>query len=148
MGRKISSGLRDYILATGSIKDGLEGGVIRIYSGDEPATGDAAIGGSNTLLCLVSESGGGTGLTFEATPSGGVLAKSVSEVWTGTNLASGTPSFFRFSSLTDAEGSSTSEKRLQGTIGTAGNIMNISTSPLVSGAACPITYFNLSLATE
>lgn len=148
MGFKISSGLRDHVLVTGSIRAGLNGGCIRIYSGTEPATSDAAIGVGNTLLCLVTVNGGGTGCTFESAPVSGTLSKTESEVWTGTNLASGTPTFWRFSSLTDAEGSSTTEKRIQGTIGTAGNVMNISDSTLTVGEPCPITYFNLTLPTE
>jgi len=113
----VSTGLRHHLLVTGSLKAGLDGGVIRIYSGTVPIDGDAAIAGGNTLLCTISDDAAGTGITLDGTPSGGVITKDVTEVWRGVNAATGTASFFRFSALADALGSSTSEKRLQGTCG-------------------------------
>lgn len=114
---KISTGLRNHMLATGSMKAGLDGGVIRIYSGAEPADADSAVSG--TLLCTVSLNDTGTGINFDTTPSGGVLSKSAAETWSGTPVATGTAGYWRFSGTADAGGASTTEKRAQGTIGTA-----------------------------
>jgi hypothetical protein len=143
----ISSGLRDYMLTSGSFKAGMDGGCIRVYAGTVPATADAAIG-SASLLCVVTLSGGGTGITFESTPVGGSVVKKTTETWTGTNVASGTPSFFRHESLSDDGSASTTLKRVQGTIGTSGNVMNISNSPVTSGSAFPVTYCSYGLATS
>lgn len=114
----ISTGLRHHILATGSMKAGIDGGVIRIYSGTVPVDADAALSG-NTLLCTISNNDAGTGITLDTTPSGGVLQKNTGETWSGTCVASGTATFFRFSGLSDTGVLSTTEKRVQGTIGTA-----------------------------
>lgn len=133
MSFKISTGLRNHLLVTGSLKDALDGGVIRIYSGTEPATADAALAG-NVLLCTVSNNGAGTGITLDATPSNGVVVKTVGETWLGTNVGSGVASFYRFSGLSDAGGLSTTEIRAQGTVAAVGADLNIADPDLVSGS--------------
>ena len=59
---KISTALANHIAVSGSLKDALDGFVIRIYSGPEPATADAAIAASptNVLLCTLSVDDTGT----------------------------------------------------------------------------------------
>lgn len=133
MSFKISTGLRNHLLATGSLKDALDGGVIRVYSGVEPADADAALSG-NTLLVTISNNGAGTGITLDGTPASGVISKSVSETWKGTNAASGLATFYRFSGLTDAGGSSTSEIRAQGSIAAVGADLNFANPNLTSGS--------------
>lgn len=115
---KISTGARNSILATGSVKGAFDNMVIRIYGNNAsiPASADDAVG-SATLLCVLSKGGLGEGVTFDGTPSSGVLSKSSTEEWLGTILANGTASFFRGSSLTDAGGLSIIESRMQGTVG-------------------------------
>jgi len=113
---KISTGLRNHLLASDDLAAGLNGGVIRMYSGTEPATADAALGAAS-LMVTISNNGAGTGINFEATPASGILSKATAETWLGTLVASGDYSFYRFSSLTDAGLESTTEKRVQGTIG-------------------------------
>jgi len=117
MAFKISTGLRDHMLATGSLKAGIDGGVIRIYSGSEPSDADAALGAA-VLLCTISDNGGGGGISMDTTPASGILSKAPAETWKGTNAATGVASFYRFSSLTDGGLLSTTEKRAQGTVGT------------------------------
>jgi hypothetical protein len=125
MSFKISTGLRDHLLITGSLKAALDGKVIRIYSGPEPASADAALSG-NTLLCIISNDGDGSGLNMADTSSGGVLAKDASETWIGEIIANGTATFYRMSGLADAGGLSTTEVRIQGTIANAGEELNFS----------------------
>ena len=128
---KISTGLRNHLLATGSLKAGLDSGVIRIYSGAEPASADDAVSG--TLLCTISLNDGGTGITLDSTPSGGVIQKTPSETWSGTPVDTGTAGYWRFSGTADAGGSSTTEKRAQGTIGTALADMIVASTTFTSG---------------
>lgn len=127
----VSTGLRNHLLATGSLKAGLDGGVIRIYSGSAPADADAAVTG--TLLCTISEDDTGTGITLDSTPSGGVLQKNSGETWSGTPVATGTAGYWRFSGTADAGGSSTTEKRAQGTVGTALADMIVASTTFTSG---------------
>lgn len=139
---KISTGLRNHILTGGDMEAALNGGVIRMYGSPTstaaakaliPATADSAIG-SATLLCIISDNGAGTGINMDITPSSGVLAKAAGETWLGTMVASGYFSFARFSALTDAEALSTTEIRMQMTVGTGGDGEEI----IVSSAYKPI----------
>lgn len=52
MALRLSTKLRDYVNADGSIKSALQNGEIKIYSGAQPATADAAPTG--TLLCTIT----------------------------------------------------------------------------------------------
>lgn len=140
----ISTGLRNGMLATDSVKALLDGGVLRVYSGTVPVDADADIG-TATLLVTVSNGGTGTGINFDATPVAGVLVKDTGETWSGTCVASGTASFYRFSGLTDAFGDSTTEVRAQGTVGTVLADLLVSNTTFTSGAVRQVDSFALGM---
>lgn len=146
MAIKASTGLRNGLLDSGSLRDMLEGGFLKIYSGTAPATADDALD-SAVELCVVSGDGVGNGLEFEASAVAGILSKSTSQVWTGTNSESGVATFFRFVSDTDTGDSSTVEPRLQGTVNVLGADLNLSNVSLVSGAPQAIQFFSVALPT-
>jgi len=131
MALKISTGLRDHMLVTGTFKTGVDGGVIRIYDGTVPATADAALSGNN-LLCVVSLNQTGAGINMGTVPASGVLGKATAEVVERAGCRTGTASFYRFSGLADAGASSTTEKRLQGTCAAAGGDLNFSSVAFVA----------------
>jgi len=117
MAFQVSTGLRDHLLVTGSLKAGVDGGVVRIYSGTVPATADAALSG-NTLLVTISLDDTGAGIHLDDVATSGIAVKDPTETWEGTCVASGVATFYRFSGLADAGALSTTEKRVQGTVGT------------------------------
>ncbi len=141
---KLITAVRVALAVGGSLKSTLDGGLVRIYSGSVPASADAAIGGA-TLLCEISAGGAGTPVTFEATAPLGVLKKSVAETWTGTNLADGTPTFFRYVLSGDDGSASSSAPRLQGSAGVLGSDMYISSLPLVTGQPLAFSVFELAV---
>ena len=144
---KTSTGLRNKMLDTGSLKSRLDLGFIKIYSGGEPSTADAAVTG--TLLCTISVSGNGTGLSLDATAANGVLAKSAA-VWSGAIVETGTAGYYRFSAAGDTGASSATEERIQGSVGLAGADLNLSSTGLVTNAslsAQTIDYYVVSLPT-
>lgn len=141
---KLSTALRQAMAVSQSMKAALDGGLIRIYSGTVPASPDSGLG-SATLLCEISAGGGGTTLTFESTAPSGVLSKSTSETWTGTNVAGGTPSFFRYVKSGDAGDNSTTAIRVQGSAGALGSDMFISSLPLVNGQPLSFSVFQLAI---
>jgi len=157
MAFKISTGLRNYLMGSGDdFATGMSGVYIRIYGSATsqaaadaliPATADASIG-SATLLCTVSVDGGATGGTFSATPSSGVITKTVSETWKGTNVASGYASFYRLSAVADTGASSTTERRCQGTVGTLGTDLIIANAYMTSGVEQPINNFSIGMPAE
>jgi hypothetical protein len=114
---QFSTGAKVYILGTGSVRAAFNGGYLKLYGGAVPGSADAAIG-SATLLATVSVNGDGTGLSFAATAVGGELSKDSGEVWYGTGLATGTVTFARFVLGSDTGTLSTTERRIQVTVGT------------------------------
>lgn len=139
---KLSTGLRNSMLSTGSLKAALAGGEIRIYSGAPPADADAAVTG--TLLCTVKNAG--AGINFDTAAAGGILAKAPGETWSGVNAASGTAGYFRHVLAADTGAVSTSAVRIQGTIATAGADLNISSTALTSGATQAIAGYSVTVA--
>lgn len=137
---KRSTGLRNYMLATGSFKQAIEGSVLSIYAGPVPPTADAPITGA-TLLCTISAEGTGAGVTLNTSASGGTISKNPSEVWTGEVIASGTATFFRMQQPSDASGESTTAVRLQGTVGLIDADLQLSSVNLVLGDARRINFF-------
>ena len=142
---KRSTGLRNHMLASGSFKDAVNGTVLRVYSGTAPASADDAIGAA-VLLCTISVDGTGTGVTLDASASGGVINKNPSEVWTGDVTTSGTASFFRMEFSSDTGAFSTSAARLQGTVGLVGADLNFSSVSLTAGDARRVNYFAASIS--
>ncbi|WP_296277874.1 hypothetical protein [Pseudomonas sp. UBA7530] len=141
---KRSTGLRNHMLVTGPLKSAMDGCVIMIYAGTEPASADGAIGGA-TLLCTISVNGSGTGVTLDASAASGAVTKSPSEVWIGDVLVSGQATFFRMQKPADAGGASTSAPRLQGSVGLIGADLNFSSVNLISGDARRINNFVASI---
>lgn len=142
---KRSTGLRNHMLGVGSLKDALDGTVIKIYSGDIPPTADAPLAGA-TLLCVITRDGDGTtGLTLAPDAAGGQITKSTSEVWEGEIIANGMASFFRQELLSDTGEASTTAIRLQGTVGVVGEDMNFSDIAFVSGDSRRLNFYVASI---
>lgn len=141
MTTSISPGLQGQLLQAGGFKEVMDGAEIRIYAGLVPALAGDSIGAA-TLLCTVKN--GASGVTFDSnTP--GVLLKPAAETWQGTNVASGTPSFYRLVQPADTGAASTAAPRVQGTVGVVGADLNISAGALVSGAPQSISYYAVTL---
>lgn len=115
---KASTGLRTYLLGTGSLVDLSAGGyVLNLYNGTPPATADAALS-SNTLIVKVDDGFNG-GIAFN-TPSGGSVTRDNTSTMEGTVATTGTPTFFRLQLYNDDDSLSTTNMRIQGTVGTVG----------------------------
>lgn len=69
MTARISTGLRNFLAESGSLKDALQGGKILVYSGSQPTTADAAPTG--TLLCTFTDNDGAH--TSEVAATGSVV---------------------------------------------------------------------------
>jgi len=142
---KVSTGLRNKLLDTGSLATLMAGGLIKIYSGSPPASADDAASGS--LLCTISLNSTGTGVNMASTATGGVLAKSTSETWSGVVALSGAATYYRHVAASDTGASSTTQARLQGEIATAGAELNLSSTTLTSGATQTVDYYSVALPT-
>ncbi len=149
MAIKSSTGLAAHLMVTGSAKAAFDLGFIKAYSGDEPATADAAVTG--TLLWTISKDGDGTGLTFEAAAVGRALVKVAADTWGGATTA-GTAGYWRLVAAGDDGTLSTSQKRIQGTCGmTAGSDLYMSNTTLTTDAgllAKTLAAFSVALPTN
>lgn len=141
---KTSTGLRNAMLDTASFRAAMASFTLKIYSGTEPATADAALSG-NTLLVEIKNAGGV--LSFEAAAVNGVLDKAAAETWSGVIAASGTAAFYRLVLSGDTEALSTTDKRVQGSVGTIGADLNLSSVALTLSATQNIDYFSMALPT-
>ncbi len=143
---KVSTGLNAAIISGGSWLTALDDGVLRIYSGEAPASADAAIG-SAVLLCEVSLGGTGAGLPLEV--DGTTIRKVPTDAWGGTNVATGQASFFRHVQGADTGSASTTAIRIQGTVGlTWDSNMTLVETALTIGEPTPINSFYLDFPTQ
>lgn len=133
----------------GSMKDVMRDGVLRIYSGSQPATADAAATG--TLLAEITVASGAfvagafdNGLEFGDAASA-AISKDAS-VWSGLGLASGTAGWWRFcANPSDAGALSTTLPRVDGSCGVSGADLNMSSTTITVGATYTIDTFTLTL---
>lgn len=141
---KASTGLRTAMLDTGSLVDAFTTPVILIYGGTVPASADATVGSATLLSTITGPSS--AELEFDAA-SAGSLPKAAAQAWAGVNAATGTATFFRLVSAADDALASTIEPRLQGTCGTAGADLNMTSVNLTSGATQTIDAATITLPT-
>ena len=139
-----STGLVNYLQVTGSRKAGLDGGFLDIYAGTVPADADASIGGATLLSTLTLGGDDVTGLTIDATATDGVIKKPDAAVWRDpTPPATGTASFFRWRQTGDTGALSTTDRRIQGTVGTIGCDLNLNSTTITTGVAFEINTFTI-----
>lgn len=143
MATKLSTGLVEYLAGTGSLRDAFHGtSRISIYAGTEPAGADLASSGF-TLLCVIEAAG--NPLEFESDVTNGIVSKSASQTWSGTNLATGTATWFRVEIDTDDRSADPTALRLQGSIGTVLGEIIMTNPNLVSGNVKPIENFRMQV---
>jgi hypothetical protein len=146
MSLKTSTGVRNGILTTSSLKALLDTGKLYIYGGAIPAAADDSIG-SATLLLTVSLSSGGTGITFATPAVAGVLSKNAGETWSGVVATGGTATFFRWKMTGDTDALSTTALRLQGIVAAVGGDINLTSTLLVAAATQTIDFFQIGQPT-
>ena len=132
----------------GSWKSLLDNGIIHVYSGSQPASADDAETG--TLLLKLTVASGAfvagspdNGLSLRQIISG-VMSKDDGEVWSGVGLATGTAGWFRYYDNKYITGASTNAIRFDGTVGTSGAQLILTSTNIVLGAtttadSCTIT---------
>ena len=140
---KISTGLADAMMndtgATAALNNAeLE---LRIFSGPEPLTADAALA-DETLLVTIQVNGGG-GMQF-AFANEGTIMKDIDQSWLGNVIATGTPTYYRLCPKTDNNTASTTAVRVQGSVGATGDL-KLGTTTLATGNPQSIDFYQLRL---
>lgn len=133
MALRMSTGLRNKLLGTSSIRGIFTGGTLAIYTGSLPNSPDDAVSGA--LICAFSAATFGTGATAGTISIGtGVIA--------GTCAIAGTAGYFRFSESGDSGSASTSFSRMDGVVGktdAAGADLTLVDTVLIAGQALSLT---------
>lgn len=151
MAERLSTGLVNALLDTGSLRATMADGVLDVYSGTQPATADAVETGTK-LLSITLASGAFTGgvatngLEMEASATSGVLEKSASEVWSGDGIAAGTAGWFRWYDNDYTTGASTTAVRADGSVGTSSAFeMQMSNLSITIGGETIINSFSYTI---
>lgn len=148
MALNFSTGFKNAILDTGSLKATFDDGFITIYAGTIPADADAAIGAA-TALVTYSDNGAvpalGTGLDLEASAVAGAISKAAAQIWKGTAGSTGTAAFFRYEQLADTGAASTTEIRIQGTVGGGGADLFVTSTTFTSAVEYTLDMFSISV---
>lgn len=139
---KISTGLANKLLDTGSLKTIMAAGFLKIYTGAPPADADAAATG--TLITTISNNATATGINFDTAAAAGVLAKAPAEVWSGVNGSTNTAGYFRHVAVGDTAAVSTTQARVQGTIGVTGADLNLTSVALTSAATQVVDFYTVA----
>ena len=145
---RLSTGLRTSMMGTQGFSEIFANGVIEIRSGSQPTNADSAATG--TLLGTVTIAHGaftpGTatnGLTW-ATPASGAVSKST-DLWQFVGLTTGNAGWFRLKgNALDTGALSTTLPRLDGSIGSTGADMNLSTLAISDNAVTTIDSFTVT----
>jgi hypothetical protein len=134
----------------GALKDVFKDGVLRIYSSSQATTADTAKTGTLLLEITVGAAAFvhgafANGLEF-GDAADGAIAKATAETWQAVGLASGTAQSFRFvANPTDDATLSTTQPRIEGSVGTSGADLNMSSTTITVGATYTIDAFVLTL---
>jgi hypothetical protein len=147
MAIKASTGLRNKLLDTSPFKTVFNLSFLNVYAGAVPADADASVGGA-TLLCAYSNNNTATGLTFAAAAASGAITKNLGETWSHAAVGTGTATFYRLVAAGDTGGSSTTEARVQGTVGLAGADLNLASLSFSASTVYTVDTYTLSLPTN
>jgi hypothetical protein len=157
MALRLSTGIRTALLSAGGIGTGgtgglktlLDGGVMDIFTGSQPASADYVETGSK-LVRISSTSGtrdhGPDGLRF-GTAAAGVLPLTV-PAWSGAVSLAGVAGWFRLYGTTGTAGTSATTWRIDGAVGVSGADLNLSHTNLALSSVLTITSFNITQPAE
>ena len=155
MAVRLSTGLRTAMLSAGGIGTGgtgglktlLDGGVMDIFTGSQPASADYVETG--TKLVRISSASGTTnldGLRF-GTAVAGVLPRTT-PIWSGVVSVAGVAGWFRFYGTTGTSGTSATTWRFDGGVGVSGADLNLSHTDLVVDSVLTLSTFNITQPAE
>lgn len=147
MALRIGTGTRNKLLSgasgSGGLKAILDGGVMDIFTGSQPASANYVETGTK-LIRISSTSGSAAtdGLRF-GTAAAGIQPLTV-PAWTGVVTVAGVAGWFRFYGTAGTSGTSATADRMDGAVGVSGADLNLSHTSLVVDSVLTISSFNIT----
>ena len=148
MALQYSTGFKDDLLDTDSLKTIFDDGYIAIYSCTVPAGPDESLGAAVELGEYSDNgaaAGAGNGLDLDTAAAGGAIAKAPAQVWKGTAGNTGVATFFRYYQLGDGGALSTIEARIQGIVGGGGADLFVTSTTFTSAVDYTLDMFSISI---
>ena len=151
MALRVSTGMRNALLSgasgSGGLKAILDGGVLDIFTGAQPASADYVETGTK-LVRISSTSGvGGTdGLRFGTAAAG--IQPLTTPAWTGAVTVAGVAGWFRFYGTGGTAGTSATERRMDGNCGISGADLTLTHTTLSLNSTLTITAANITQPAE
>ncbi len=152
MAERFSTGLRNEVGKSGgsSYADALLNGVIYLFSGTQPSDADQDES-SYTVICIISDGGltftpgsPTNGINLDVATSG-IVYKSTTEEWKGTNLVAGKIGWGRFYGNLRTQGASTTAIRFDFAVASSGAELTLGTTDAESGGETKINEFEVRL---
>lgn len=147
MALRLSTGLRNGMMGTSTLKELLENGTIDIYSGIQPASADSVETGSK-LVTISSTSGTAAADGVKFGTAAGVVLGVGAIPWSGLCKLAGIAGYFRFRGSGGTAGSSTVEKRMDGNVGVSGADLNLTHTSLSLNTTITIPVFDITQPAE
>lgn len=141
MGTTISIANTEALTCANAIADSVDSGTtdatgeIRIYDGTPPTNVDTALSGNNQLVSILVQN---PAFDAAADIAPGARVTLLGVPLSGTAGATGTASFFRFMDRNNVA-------RIQGTVGTSGEALNLNTVSIVTSVTVTITSFTITV---
>jgi len=153
MALRLSTGAREKLLSTLTIKELLDGGLMDIFTGSQPTTADAVeIGTKLVRISSTSGTAASDGLRF-GTSLAGVLPLTT-PAWTGVVSVAGVAGWFRFygtggtSGVAGSTGTNGTAIRLDGNVGVSGADLNLSHTNLALDSTLTVKTFSVTQPAE
>lgn len=115
----------------------VNGGTLNIYSGTQPADANTALSGQVLLVTLTLSATAFAAAAASGSPGSKVVTAAANAITAGTAAATGTAAWFRI--LTSG-----SAACIDGSVGTSGCDLNLSSTAITSGAVVSVSSFTIS----
>ena len=150
---RLSTGMREKMVSTLTIKELLDGGFMDIFTGSQPLTADAVEPGVKIVrISSTSGTAASDGLRF-GTALGGVLPITT-PIWSGIVKTAGVAGWWRFygtggtSGVAGSAGTNGTAIRMDGNVGISGADLNLSHTNLALDSTLTIKTFSITQPAE
>lgn len=139
MSLTLSTALRQYMMDLG-INSGFDTtGVLELHDGTRPINADTTAAGTNILASINLPT-----KAFISPSTNGIMQKSAAAWAAAAAAANGTATWFRLKLAADSGTTGTTDRRLDGNVGTAGADLVMSSTSIILGLPVTVNQFTVT----